>query len=208
MNKIITIITLLCLLFVPADSFAKKKKKKNKKTTVEQVVVTQPEVKEEAKTFALSNPVKQLSGEWTVKKLRNKAVTTSERAYLNFDVTNARLYGSNGCNVINGKFTLNGANITFADIITTHNSCSNSSASRNIIKAIAETTNLTISEEKGIEYLVLRNKSNHELLRLKRHDFTFANGAWTVKEIGGEPMTQCLMKLVIDTDQLSIHGDT
>ena len=80
MNKIITIITLLCLLFVPADSFAKKKKKKNKKTTVEQVVVTQPEVKEEAKTFALSNPVKQLSGEWTVKKLRNKAVTTSERA--------------------------------------------------------------------------------------------------------------------------------
>ena len=55
---------------------------------------------------------------------------------------------------------------------------------------------------------MLRNKSNHELLRLKRHDFTFANGAWTVKEIGGEPMTQCLMKLVIDTDQLSIHGDT
>lgn len=208
MNKIITIITLLCLLFVPADSFAKKKKKKSKKTTVEQTIPVPAETKVEAKTFVLSNPVKQLSGEWTVKKLRNKAVTTSERAYLNFDVTNARLYGSNGCNVINGKFTLNGANITFADIITTHKSCSNSSASRNIIKAIAETTNLTISEEKGIEYLVLRNKSNHELLRLKRHDFTFANGAWTVKEIGGEPMTQCLMKLVIDTDQLSIHGDT
>ena len=208
MNKIITIITLLCLVLAPADCFAKKKKKKIKKTNVEQVAAPQPEVKDEPKAFVLSNPVKQLSGEWTVKKYRGKAVNTGERAYLNFDVTNARLYGNNGCNVINGKFSINGANITFADIITTHNSCSNASTSRNIMKAIAETTNLAITEENGIEYLILRGKNNHELLRLKRHDFTFANGAWTVKEIGGEPLTKCVMKLVIDTDQLSIHADT
>ncbi|MGN0214573.1 MAG: META domain-containing protein [Muribaculaceae bacterium] len=207
MNRTITIITLLCLLLAPADSFAKKKKKKEK-TTVEQTIAKPAEQKDETKDFVMSNPVKQLSGEWTVKKLRNKAVTTSERAYLNFDVKNSRLYGSNGCNVINGKFSLTDANITFADIVTTHNSCNNNSASRNIMKAIAETTNLIITEENGIEYLILRNKSNHELLRLKRHNFDFANGAWAVKEIDGEPITQNAMKLVIDTDQLSVHADT
>ncbi len=194
-------------MLAPAGIEAKKKKK-NKKTNIEQVATVAPEQKEEIKAFVLSNPTVQLSGEWTIKKVRNKNITTSERAYLNFDVTNARLYGSNGCNVINGAFALNGTGITFNHITTTHKSCNNNSASRNIMKAISETTNLLIEEEKGIEYLVLRSKNNHETLRLKRNNFDFANGAWTVKEIADADISNSDMRLVIDTDQLSIHGNT
>lgn len=207
MKKTISTILLLCLMLSPVTLSAKKKKQ-NKKTTVEQVQTAATPAKEEVKVFALSNPVKQLAGEWTIKKLRGKNISTSERAYINFDVTNAKIYGSNGCNFINGKFSLNGTSITFSDITATHKSCNDHSASRNIMKAIAETGNLIINEENGIEYLVLRSKSNHELLRLKRNNFDFANGPWCVSEIAGESTSALDMRLVVDTDQLSIHGDT
>lgn len=207
MKKTISAILLMCLMLAPATISAKKKKQ-NKKTAVEQVQTAATPAKEEVKVFVLSNPVKQLTGEWTIKKMRGKNINTTERAYINFDVTNARIYGNNGCNFINGKFLLNGTNIAFSDITTTHKYCNDHSASRNIMKAIAETGNLIINEENGIEYLVLRSKNNHELLRLKRNNFDFANGPWRVDEIAGESTTSLDMRLVIDTDQLSIHGDT
>ena len=92
-----------------AGIFGSKKKAQKRKTKqpVEQVVVQKPK-EETPKTFTLSDPVKQLSGEWTIIRVKNKKVSTEERPFLNFEIKSSRLYGNNGCNVINASFRLDG----------------------------------------------------------------------------------------------------
>lgn len=213
MKKNSIISALLCLAMVPsvalAGSFGPKKKSPKRiiKEPVEQV--QEQKQKEEApKSFVLSDPAKQLSGEWTITRLKNKKVTCEERPFLNFETSSHRLYGNNGCNVINGKFKLDGNGITFHDVITTSRECSQSSNSRGILKALSETQSLTIEEKDGIEYLHLLAKNSHVLITLVRKNYDFACGAWTVTDIDGEPTLSQEVRLIIDTDQMKVHGNT
>ncbi len=213
MRKSVTIITLLCLALSTADAnaaewFFKKKKKTKEKETIEEVQQEINAEDDKAKQFVITNPGKQFSGEWTIKKLKNKKISTEERAFLNFNTETGLLYGNNGCNVINGEFKLEGRHISFNNILTTSRECAYSSSSKNIMKALADVHELNIVEENGIEYLILLNKHSNELLYLKRHNFDFANGAWTVTEIDGELTNSNDVKIVIDTDQLKLHGNT
>ena len=43
---------------------------------------------------------------------------------------------------------------------------------------------------------------------LKGQNLAFMNGAWTVEEIDGESVEDKNVKLVIDLDQLTIHGNS
>ena len=213
MNKTAIISAFLCLAMMPAMAsagiFGSKKKSQKRKTKqpVEQVVVQKP--KEEApKTFTLSDPVKQLSGEWTIIRLKNKKVSTEERPFLNFEIKSSRLYGNNGCNVINASFRLDGNLISFANIAATSRECSHNSGSRGILKALSEVHSLTIEEIDGVEHLHLMNKSSHNLLTLVRKNYDSICGPWIVTDIEGEPTLTQELRIVIDTDQLKVHGNT
>ncbi len=156
-----------------------------------------------------SNPAKELQGEWTMLTLKNKEISTRERAFLTFNFKDSLFYGNNGCNIINGTIHTEGSNsITFLNVITTMMECHNATSERSIMKALHETVSYKLSEKDGIRYLTLLNEKGHQLLHLKNKDINFLNGAWTVSSINGKNVISNNVRLVIDIQEMKIHGNS
>lgn len=150
----------------------------------------------------------QLGGEWNIISVGNKNVDPEPRAYLHFDFKNNRLYGNNGCNYINGTFTADATKLTLSEMISTMMACENMATERAVMKALGETESFKLTEKNKVHYLQLLNAKGHTLMKLRRQNVSFVDGAWTVKEIAGVPTEDKEVRLVIDTDQLKIHGCT
>ena len=118
------------------------------------------------------------------------------------------MYGNNGCNSLNGKFQLSGSNITFQDMITTDQSCHNTTSERTIMKALSEVRNYNVTELYGMEYLNLMNNKGVVLMTLKRQNLDMLGGVWLVKEIENELVLDKNMRLVIDPVMQTLHGQT
>lgn len=150
-----------------------------------------------------------IGGEWTMLTLKGKDINTMERPYLIINLEDSMLYGNNGCNAINGSVHLKGeGKITFDNIITTLAKCDNETSERNIMKALHETASFKIANENGIKYLTLMNAKGHDLMYLKNQDINFMNGAWTVHSINGENLTANNVRIVIDIQEMKIHGNS
>lgn len=156
----------------------------------------------------INNIEQQLYGEWNILTINNKKVSTRERAYIHLDFKNHRLYGNNGCNVINGDFTANANKISFSNIITTMMACHNATSERSVMKALDDATSFKLLEKNKITFLHILNSRGNTIMTLRRQNLDFLNGAWTVKEIEGTPTADKEVRLVIDIEQLRIHGST
>ena len=128
--------------------------------------------------------------------------------YLTFDSENNRIYGNNGCNYINGGFSVeeNGS-LKFGNMITTLAECNNKTEAQ-ISKAIGNTTSFTITKEKGIQMLVLRDKKHNPIMTLRNHNLSLLNGTWTVTEIDGNAIDDENIRLVIDIPEGKLHGNS
>lgn len=158
--------------------------------------------------IGINNLEKQLYGEWNILTINNKKVSTRERAYIHLDFINHRLYGNNGCNVINGDFSANANKISFSNIITTMMACHNATSEKVVMKALDDAASFKLLEKNKITYLHILNSRGSTIMTLRRQNLDFINGAWTVKEIDGTPTIDKEVRLVIDTEQLKIHGST
>lgn len=158
--------------------------------------------------IGINNLEKQLYGEWNILTINNKKVSTRERAYIHLDFINHRLYGNNGCNVINGDFSANANKISFSNIITTMMACHNATSDKAVMKALDDAVSFKLLEKNKITYLHILNSRGSTIMTLRRQNLDFINGAWTVKEIDGTPTIDKEVRLVIDTEQLKIHGST
>ena len=156
----------------------------------------------------VNDVAKQLGGEWNVVSVNGKNIPGEPRAYLHFDFKNNRLYGNNGCNYINGTFTADATRLTLSEMISTMMACENSGTERAVMKALGDVEGFKLTEKKGVHYLQLLNAKGHSVMKLRRQNVNFVDGAWTVKEIAGTPTEDKEVRLVIDTDQLKIHGCT
>lgn len=153
---------------------------------------------------------KQLEGEWTIQTMKNRKLSVRDRAFLTFDFKDNRFYGCNGCNVINGEFKASSVNgsIELSNIISTMMECHNGTPEKSVMRTLNEVTNFKISENNGIKYLSLFNAKGVLLFTLKNQDLNFLNGAWTVKELDGEAVTDDNVRLVIDVPELKLHGNS
>ena len=210
MRKYIVISLLLAILLAPATMDARKKKDKKlekRRVEVENVVA---DVEQPMREIAVTDPAKQLYGEWDIVMLRNKKkVYTKERAYLYLDFNGGnKVYGCNGCNTINGIFQLSGNNLKFIDFISTEESCHNVTNEKTIMHALADVRRYTLEAQYNAQYLNLMNSKGNVIMVLKRHNLDAMNGAWLVKEINSENVSEMGMRLVIDAVMQTIHGDT
>lgn len=156
-----------------------------------------------------SSIAKDLNGEWIMLTIRNKEINTREHAYLHFNITDSIFYGNNGCNVINGSIHTYGSNkIKLDNIITTMMECHNATSERTVMKALNDISSYKISEENGIRYLTLMNSKGQNIMYLKNHDINFINGAWTVSSINNESVIYNNIRLVIDVQEMKIHGNS
>lgn len=210
MRKYIVISLLLAMLLAPATMDARKKKdKKLDKRSVEIENAT-ADVDQPMREVVVTNPAAQLYGEWDIIMMRNKKkVYTMNRAYLYLDFAGGnKVYGCNGCNTINGSFQLSGNNLKFNDFIMTEESCHNVTNEKTIMHALADTRRYTLESQYNAQYLSLLNSKGNVILVLKRHNLDAMNGAWLVKEITGENVSELNMRVVIDAVEQTIHGDT
>jgi len=210
MRKYIVITLLLAVLMAPATMDARKKKDKKlekRGVSVENVIAN---VDQPMREVPVTDAAKQLYGEWDIVMLRNKKkVYTRERAYLYLDFAGGnKVYGNNGCNTINGSFQLNGNNMKFNEFITTEESCHNVTNEKTIMHALADTRRFTLETQYNAQYLNLMNSKGNVVLVLKRHNLDALNGAWLIKEIDSENVSDLNMRVVIDAEMQTIHGDT
>ena len=210
MKRYIVITLLIAMLVAPATMDARKKKDKklNKRgVDVENVVA---DVDQPMRDVTITNPAQQLYGEWDIIELRNnKKVYTMDRAYLYLDFAGGnKVYGNNGCNTINGTFQLSGDNLKFNDFITTELSCHNVTNEKTIMRALADVRRFNVQSQYNAQYMNLMNSKGNVVLVLKRHNLDAMNGAWLVKEIDSENVSEQNMRLVIDAVMQTIHGDT
>lgn len=209
MKKYMVFTLLLAMLLAPATMDARKKKDRKlekRGVDVENVIA---DVEQPMREIAITDPAKQLYGEWDILSLRKKKVYTLERAYLYLDFAGGnKVYGNNGCNTINGTFQLSGNNLKFNEFISTSESCRNVTNERTIMHALADVRRFTLEAQYNAQYMNLMNSKGVVIMVLKRHNLDAMNGAWLIKEIDSRNVSEKNMRVVVDAVMQTIHGDT
>lgn len=206
MKNIVILSLVAALSLCPATMHGKKKQKKYAKTEVS--LDNSKPVEQPMTPVTITNAKKQLEGEWDIVTLRKKPVSTPDRAYLYLDFKNFKVYGSTGCNDLNGRFQQSGANINFKDFITTERACHSATRERDILKALAEVQRMTMSTQYNIEYLNLMNSKGQVIMVLKHHNLDLMNGVWIVREADGVNVRDKNVRMVIDATMQTLHGNT
>ena len=150
-----------------------------------------------------------LAGEWTVYTVGGNKVTGETRPYINFSMEDHRIYGSNGCNVINGDFDLSAnSGLKIGNVISTMMMCPDAPYEQAINLALEAVQSFDITKKGHEYYLELRDSRGNNLMTLRKHNMDFLNGTWEVSEINGKSYDNPDMQMVIDIQEQKLHGNT
>lgn len=208
MRRLIVIALLLAFITAPATLDARKKKDNKYEKTA--VAAESAEASDQTpREVKVTDAARQLYGEWDIVSVRKKNVYSLERAYLYLDFAGGnKVYGNNGCNVINGSFQLNGNNLKFNEFISTEKSCNSVTAEKTIMRALEDVRKYTLTARYNAQYLNLMNSKGSVIAVLKRHNLDEMNGAWVVKELNNVNVIEHDLRVVIDAVMQTIHGQT
>lgn len=149
--------------------------------------------------------------DWAIEKVNGKTTIGESAPYLKFVPTENRVYGNNGCNVINAGYQYNPADSTlsFSNLVSTMMACGMEGITdTEINQALGETQYYTWSLNGDNYYLTFYNSDKEPVMELMHQNFQFLNGTWLVTEIDGQPVNVPDMKMVIDVDEGKLHGNT
>lgn len=151
----------------------------------------------------------RIDGQWTISTVGSHRITGEERPHLTFDLGEMRLYGNNGCNVVNGNIVFGEGNaICFNEVITTNKYCPDAKFEHYINLALNDVRSYRVSSYTQEYYLDLYNAQGHLIMVLRKHNMDFLNGAWRVTAIDGNPNTNEALEFVIDIPEGRLHGNT
>ncbi len=152
-----------------------------------------------------------IKGDWAIETVSGKAAVGEEAPFLKFADDN-RVYGNNGCNVINGlyKYNVSDSTISFSQIATTMRMCGMTGITDSEINAaLSETKFYSLRADDNDRYLLtLLNASHQPVMTLMHQNFQFLNGTWRVRQIEGVTVDNPDICLVIDVDEGHVHGNT
>ncbi len=169
-------------------------------------------VKSELKTYTpeeIRNGV--VKGDWAIETVNGKIAVGEKAPFIKFVPSEKRIYGNNGCNVINGSYNYNPADstISFDNLAATMMLCNKEGITDMEINQALASVKYYTHEIKGNDYFLHFYNSYHkEVMTLMHQNFDFLNGTWLVKEINDTPVDIPDMKLVIDVDEGKLHGNT
>ena len=152
--------------------------------------------------------MEDLEGEWTISSVGGHKVTGENRPYVNFSLKDNRMYGSNGCNLINGGLIVKGNNMSFDKVISTMMACADAPYEQAINLALENTRTYSISKRGHEFYLELKNGSKQTVMVLRKHNMDCLNGTWHIEEIDGQKYNLPDMQMVLDVQELRLHGNT
>ncbi len=152
-----------------------------------------------------------LAGDWAIETVNGKPAVGETAPYLRFAVADKRVYGNNGCNIINASYTTNPADSTirFSQIVSTMMACAKEGITDYEINGALDATRYYSWTLGDNEYTVtFYNESHNPVMSLLHQNFDFLNGTWSVAFIGDKAIANPKMKFVIDVDEKKIHGNT
>lgn len=154
----------------------------------------------------------QLSGEWLIINAAGKAIPTSdEMPYITFDGNDGRFYSSNGCNIINGGYSVDAEGaVSFSNVLSTMKYCGDLGYDTDIMTVFSAQTPLKVKIENiGHEsYLRFYNAKGSEIMTGRKHNMDFLNGNWQIVSVNGKNLDDEDATLFIDINELKIHGNT
>lgn len=167
----------------------------------------------EANATPVSSPTEPFLGEWSIVEVNGEQVTVNgdNHPKMNFepigDADGALMViGFNGCNYLNGSWKVNGSAIEpNGAFISTLRSCPDAPYEFSINKALDSATAYTFSTR---DILELKDTTGRAVIKLRRRNLSFLNGAWKVDTINGVSVPASAdVKVVIDVDECKIHGN-
>lgn len=165
-----------------------------------------------AKTYTPEELAKGVvKGDWAIETVNGKAAKGEETPFLKFVPNEKKVYGNNGCNVLNAQYAYNAADSTlrFSQVITTMRACATQGITDYEINKALDETRYYSWELRGSQYfLYFYDSHRKEVMSLMHQNFQFLNGTWSVVAIGDEAVVNPDMKIVIDVDEGKLHGNT
>lgn len=168
-------------------------------------------VNDALKSIAYQQANGAISGDYAIESVLGKKAVGETAPFLKFVPSEGKIYGNNGCNVLNGKFTSSYADktISFSDLATTMMLCGQTGITDiEISQALQNTAKYSLVETGYENVLTFYNASGQELMQLMHRDFHFLDGTWKVEQINEEAVNIDGMKLALDVDEKRIHGNT
>ncbi len=152
-----------------------------------------------------------VKGDWSIQTVYGKNAVGEKAPFLKFVPAQKRVYGNNGCNVINAAYTYNPADslLKFDKIASTLMECAMTGITDAEINRALEATRYYTWDVQGSEYFMyFFDQDRRQVLSLMHQNFDFLNGTWQVTSIADEKIDVPDMKLVIDVDEGKLHGNT
>ena len=152
-----------------------------------------------------------VKGDWAIEKVYGKDAVGEKAPFLKFVPEDKRVYGNNGCNVINAIYTYSpkDSTISFDQMATTMMLCQKEGLTDyEINTALGATKYYTWSVKENDYYLYFYDESHRQVMQLMHQNFDFLNGTWLVTRIEDEDVNVPDMKFVIDVDEGKLHGNT
>ena len=167
---------------------------------------------EKAMAKADSHEIDALTGDWAIETVLGKKAVGETSPFIKFVPSENRIYGNNGCNVINGQYSLGKGKrqISFNNLAATMMMCGESNITDTEIgEALGLTTSYSV-ESGGDDESILRffDAGGKEVMQLMHRDFHFLDGTWKVVAIDGETVDIKDMKVALDVEEKRMHGNT
>lgn len=152
-----------------------------------------------------------ITGDWAIEEVNGKPAVGETTPYIKFVPKEGRIYGNDGCNVINATYKCSpqDSTLSFGEIASTMRMCAKEGITDyEITAALANTSRYSWSCDGNTYYLYLYSRNQVPMMTLMHQNFDFLNGTWRVVTIDDEPIDNEDMFLVIDVDEGKLHGNT
>lgn len=152
-----------------------------------------------------------IKGDWAIAKVNGKSAVGEKAPFIKFVPAEKKIYGNNGCNVINAEYEYNpeDSTIRFSYLSSTMMLCHKEGITDTEINiALDQTRFYTWRLDEDNYYIEFYNEAREPVMELLHQNFQFLDGTWSVKEISGEKVDVPDMKVVIDIEEGKLHGNT
>lgn len=156
---------------------------------------------------------RSLSGHWYIKSVGSielRGIDDEEWPFIEFVPAEARFYGQDGCNIINGSYRVNSGNaLELSHLASTRKLCQGDSLAYPIATALNKTAGFTMAPQAdGSSLLNLVDSAQKTVMTLRKSDIDFLNGVWQVKAIDGKEINVEQARLVFDVAANTLSGNT
>ncbi len=160
---------------------------------------------------AMASIASLIDGEWKIISVRDVEIDRDEdMPYIYFVTAKQTFYANNGCNTLNGAFTISSDNkIEFANVLSTILFCPDFSFDSQINSVISDGNSWTIdfTETEGEHFIDLMD-NNKTIMRLRKGLSSYLDGHWSIESIDGVDHLTAEADIFFDSNELKLHGNT